>query len=167
MLLEVGCSGETPEDLRNRAMFTLLYETGLRVSEVVSLNIEDVDLSGPSLQVRGRTGRVRLVGLPSLARAALEGYLAHGRPELDRGDGELALFLNGRGGRLTRQGFWLVITTRARRSGVQSTVSPHALRNSFARDRLEQGTALTDLKELMGHLSISTTRAYARPNAVG
>ncbi|MSQ23468.1 MAG: tyrosine recombinase XerD [Chloroflexi bacterium] len=164
VLLEVGCSGHAPDDLRNRAMFTLLYETGLRVSEVVSLDVGDVDPENATIHAQGRTGRTRLVTLPVSASAALAGYLGEGRPSLHRGNDERALFLNGRGGRLTRQGFWLVITTQAKRSGVQSSVSPHSLRNSFARERLEKGTALTDLKELMGHMSISTTRAYARTN---
>lgn len=157
-----GCSGDTPEALRNRAMFMLLYQTGLRVSEVVALDVDDVDARNGQVTARTRTGRTRVVPVPSAARAAIDQYLSDGRAALARGPQERALFLNGRGGRLTRQGFWLIITTRARQSGVNSAVSPHALRNSFARERLASGTALSDLKELLGHVSISTTRAYAR-----
>ncbi|MBI4213619.1 MAG: tyrosine-type recombinase/integrase [Chloroflexi bacterium] len=164
VLLDVGCSGRSPDDIRNRAMFTLLYRTGLRVSEVVGLDVEDIDLGKATLRSRGRTGRTRSLPLPPQAGEAVEAYLAEARPALARGENQRALFLNGRGGRLTRQGFWLIITTRARRSGVRSPMSPHALRNSFVRERLEEGTALSDLKEMLGHLSISTTRAYARSN---
>jgi integrase/recombinase XerD len=154
--------GEAPEALRNRAMLLLLYQTGLRVSEVVGLNVADFDQVNGTMRARGRTGRQREVTLPSGARSAMELYVEKGRSLLRRGNEEEALFLNGRGGRLTRQGFWLIITTRARRSGVNTPVSPHALRNTFARERLEDGTALSDLKELLGHVSISTTRALAR-----
>lgn len=160
-LLE-GCSGESPEALRNRAMLTLLYQTGLRVSEVVALDVGNVDFAASTITSRGRTGKTRSVPLPVVARGAMQQYVSAGRPALQRDAIIRALFLNGRGGRLTRQGFWLIITTRARRSGVGTRVSPHALRNSFARASLESGTALSDLKELLGHVSISTTRAYAR-----
>jgi integrase/recombinase XerD len=163
VLLDIGCSGHNPEDLRNRAMFTLLYQTGLRVSEVVGLDIGDVSIE--AVQARNRTGRVRSVALPTEAGDAVHGYLKEGRPSLVRDLQVEALFLNGRGGRLTRQGFWLIITTQARRSGVQGPMSPHALRNSFARERLERGTALSDLKEMLGHVSISTTRAYVKSNS--
>jgi integrase/recombinase XerD len=162
-LLE-GCAGETAEAARNRAMLTLLYETGLRVSEVVGLDVSDVDFSTSTITARGRTGKERSVPLPASAAVAMETYVSGPRNLLRRDASESALFLNGRGGRLTRQGFWLIITTRARESGLGTPVSPHALRNSFARDRLASGTALTDLKELLGHVSISTTRAYARNN---
>lgn len=159
-----GCSGRAPEALRNRAMLMLLYQTGLRVSEVVTLDISDVNGGRGTISARGRTGKVRSVPLPVAGRAALQEYVDEGRPLLQRDPDARALFLNGRGGRLTRQGFWLIITTGARRSGVDAPVSPHALRNSFARERLASGTALSDLKELLGHVSISTTRAYARSN---
>ena len=148
-------------------MFTLLYQTGLRVSEVVGLDVQDVNPDAGTVESRSRTGRVRQLALPAQASESVREYLVDGRPALVRGDSQLALFLNGRGGRLTRQGFWLIITTRARRSGVRGPMSPHALRNSFALERLDQGTALNDLKEMLGHLSISTTRAYARSNAQG
>ena len=127
------------------------------------LDVGDVSLE--AVQARSRTGRVRSLSVPTEAGDAVHSYLQNGRPSLVRHENEQALFLNGRGGRLTRQGFWLIITTQARRSGVQGPMSPHALRNSFARERLERGTALTDLKEMLGHVSISTTRAYARSNA--
>ncbi len=162
-----GCSGENPEAMRNRAMLTLLYQTGLRVSEVVALDVKDVDLDGGGITTHGRTGKSRTVPLPTAARAAMQLYLSEGWAALHHGSQGSALFLNGRGGRLTRQGFWLIIRTRARRSGVVTAVSPHALRNSFVRDRLESGTAITDLQQLLGHVSISTTRAYARrPNTL-
>lgn len=164
MLIDIGCSGETPDALRNRALLTLLHETGLRVSELVALDVDSVDLARGSIQATGRTGRSRSIPLAPASGTALEAYLSSGRPTLARGNGEAALFLNNRGARLTRQGFWLIIRTRAHRSGVIGPVSPHALRNSFAFERLASGTGLKELKELLGHVSIATTRVYARSN---
>jgi integrase/recombinase XerD len=164
LLLEVGCAGDMPDDLRDRAMLTLLYHSGMRVSELVALNDLDVDFEGSSISCRGRGGRVRSIPLTNEACLVLQDYLANGRPFLARGDGlnggPSALFLNHRGTRLTRQGFWLIMRERARVAGVESPMTPHALRHSFALHHLGTGTPLRDLKELLGHVNISTTQIY-------
>jgi integrase/recombinase XerD len=161
-LLEVGCAGDTPDDLRDRAMLTLLYHSGMRVSELVALNVEDVDLEGSTVQCRGRAGRVRWIPLPAPASGLVREYLWRGRPNLARSanGSETALFLNHRGNRLTRQGFWLIMKECGRRAGILDPVTPHALRHSFALQHLGSGTSLRDLKELLGHVNISTTQIY-------
>ena len=161
-LLEVVCAGDTPDDLRDRAMLTLLYHSGMRVSELVALNVDDVDLEGATVQCRGRAGRVRWIPLAVPASGLVREYLARGRPALARStDGtESALFLNHRGNRLTRQGFWLIMKECGRRAGILDPITPHALRHSFALQHLGNGTSLRDLKELLGHVNISTTQIY-------
>src|SRR5581483_12480826 len=122
-----------------------------------------------TVSCRGRGGRVRAIPLAEAASAALRQYLANGRPFLARSDGAPvdALFLNHRGSRLTRQGFWLIMRERAKDAGIAVPMTPHSLRHSFAYQRLDDGTPLRDLKELMGHMNISTTQIYklAVPNA--
>ena len=161
-LIEDGCAGDMPDDLRNRAMLTLLYHSGMRVSEVVALDLQDVDLDRVAIRCRGRGNRVRAIPLAEPALQALRCYLGDGRPFLLRGEGEEtdALFLNHRGTRLTRQGFWLIMKDRARQAGVSTPMTPHTLRHSFALHHLGNGTALRDLKELLGHVNISTTQIY-------
>jgi integrase/recombinase XerD len=151
-----------PDDLRNRAMLTLLYHSGMRVSEVVALDIADADLQRTLVRCRGRGGRVRTIPLADPARLALEMYLKDGRPFLARNEDTDAgpLFLNHRGTRLTRQGFWLIMKDRAREAGIETAITPHTLRHSFALHHLGNGTALRDLKELLGHVNISTTQIY-------
>jgi integrase/recombinase XerD len=161
-LLEAGCAGDMPDDLRNRAMLTLLYHSGMRVSEVVALDIADADLQRTLVRCRGRGGRIRTIPLADPARLALEIYLKDGRPFLARSDDTDSgpLFLNHRGTRLTRQGFWLIMKDRAREAGIEAAITPHTLRHSFALHHLGNGTALRDLKELLGHVNISTTQIY-------
>jgi integrase/recombinase XerD len=161
-LIEDGCAGDMPDDLRNRAMLTLLYHSGMRVSEVVALDLQDVDLERGFIRCRGRGNRVRAIPLAEPALVALRCYLGDGRPFLLRGEGDEteALFLNHRGTRLTRQGFWLIMKDRARQAGVSTPMTPHTLRHSFAMHHLGNGTALRDLKELLGHVNISTTQIY-------
>ncbi|MPZ13182.1 MAG: tyrosine-type recombinase/integrase [Chloroflexi bacterium] len=162
-LLEVGCAGRMPDALRNRAMLTLLYHSGMRVSEMVALDAGDIDLQKRVVRCRGRVGRVRQIPLTEPARAALEIYLASGRAALARADEDDidALFLNHRGTRLTRQGFWLIMKECARHAGIAAPITPHTLRHSFALHQLGRGTTLTDLKELLGHVNLSTTQVYA------
>jgi integrase/recombinase XerD len=162
-LLEQGCAGETPSDLRDRAMLTLLYHSGMRVSEVVMLDVGDVDLDQSVVHCRGRGGRVRSIPLAPTARDAVRIYMDDGRPSLVRAGerAECPLFLNHRGMRLTRQGFWLIMRDRARQAQIDAPITPHALRHSFALHQLGNGTPLRDLKELLGHVNISTTQVYA------
>ncbi len=161
-LLEEGCAGDTPGDLRDRAMLTLLYHSGMRVSELVTLDIGDVDEQQRVVNCRGRGGRVRTIPLAEAALAVVRQYLEAGRPALARSNesADGPLFLNHRGMRLTRQGFWLIMRERARQAGIDAPITPHALRHSFALHQLGSGTPLRDLKELLGHVNISTTQVY-------
>jgi len=161
-LLENGCSGDMPDDLRDRAMFSLLYHSGMRVSELVALNVSDVDLITAVVHCRGRGGRVRSIPMGEDAAEAVREYQQDGRPFLLRAEpnGAEALFLNHRGTRLTRQGFWLIMKARARRAGITAPLTPHAVRHAFALRHLGRGTTLRDLKELLGHVNISTTQIY-------
>jgi integrase/recombinase XerD len=152
-----------PDGLRDRAMLHLLYATGMRVTELVSLNMQDVNLETNQVRCVGRGGRERTVPLEPDARPAVVDYLEHGRPVLARaGSGEAALFLNQRGDRLTRQGFWLIMKALARECGLESQVTPHTLRHSFAAHRLRDGVSLERLRELLGHANISTTQIYTQ-----
>lgn len=157
-----------PEALRDRAMLQLLYATGLRVSELVALDLGDVDLSADgSGQVRctGKGGRTRLVPLASSgAKEALAEYIMQGRSQLTSDQGQQALFLNHRGQRLTRQGFWLILKAYASSAGI-ANITPHTLRHSFATHNLRKGMALRDVQQLLGHASISTTQIYVHLNS--
>ena len=153
----------SPEGLRDAAMLQLLCATGMRVTELVSLDLEDVDLERGCLFCTGRQSRRRELPLDERAIAVLERYLLEGRPRLVRGeqDGE-AMFLNHRGRRLTRQGFWLIMKAMARDAGIVAEVTPHTLRHSFAAHRLKDGLELSRLRELLGHANISTTQIYTQ-----
>jgi integrase/recombinase XerD len=155
----------SPEGLRDRAMLRLLYATGMRVTELVSLNVTDLDLdvAGGSVRCVGRSARVRQLPVEERSCQALSDYLKRGRPRLLRpGAPQEALFLNHRGQRLTRQGFWLIMKGVTRDSGVTAEVTPHTLRHSFATHRLSDGLTLPRLRELLGHANISTTQIYTQ-----
>lgn len=160
-LLEVGCAGETADSLRDRAMFTLLYHSGMRVSEMVGLDASDVEIEQAMVRCRGARGAARRIPLTTEAGLALREYLARGRAAVARARGSEALFLNRRGDRLTRQGFWLIMKTRAQACGLRDRFTPHALRHSFALRRVHEGTALKDLKDLLG-VNLSATQVYTR-----
>ena len=163
-LLE-GAGGDGPADgpltLRNRALLELLYSTGSRISEAVGLDVDDIDTESRSVLLRGKGGKQRLVPVGRPAVAALEAYLVRGRPELmRRGRGTPAIFLNVRGGRLSRQSAWQVLQDAAERAGITSGVSPHMLRHSFATHLLEGGADVRVVQELLGHSSLATTQLY-------
>ncbi|ATA28756.1 tyrosine recombinase XerD [Mycobacterium lepraemurium] len=163
-LLEAA-GGESPADgpltLRNRALLELLYSTGARISEAVGVDVDDVDTQARSVLLRGKGGKQRLVPIGRPAVAALDAYLVRGRSELARrGRGTPAIFLNVRGGRLSRQSAWQVLQDAAERAGITSGVSPHMLRHSFATHLLEGGADVRVVQELLGHASVTTTQIY-------
>ena len=161
-LLEAAGVGEPPRSLRDRALLEVLYGAGARISEVVGLDVDDIDLERGAVLLRGKGSKERLVPLGSYARAAVSDYLVRARPELAaRGRGIPALFLNARGGRLTRQSAWVVLRAAAERAGIEAEhVSPHTLRHSFATHLLDGGADVRVVQELLGHASVTTTQIY-------
>lgn len=144
--------------LRDRAMLELLYSTGLRVSELVNLTVPDVNIE--QWTVRCGTGaNARVIPVSPRAMGALTEYLEKGRAELARPEDGM-LFVNMRGGQLTRQGLWLIIKHYVEQAGIKVQVTPHTLRHSFAIHRLKEGSEMSELQELLGHANISTTQAY-------
>ncbi|KIH97228.1 recombinase XerD [Streptomonospora alba] len=171
-----------PRSLRDRALLELLYGTGARISEAVGLDVDDITRLAPepapgsehgdpagapgsddgvaAVRYRGKGGKERLVPIGRFARAALDSYLVRARPVLAAsGRGSSALFLNARGGRLTRQGAWAVLRAAAERAGL-SDVSPHTLRHSFATHLIDGGADVRVVQELLGHASVTTTQVY-------
>ncbi len=151
---------EDAAGLRDRAMLETLYAAGVRISELTSLDLEDLDLEGGELRVTGKGGKERVVPLGSQAEERLAKYLSFGRPRLLQGRSSRAVFLNQRGGRLGRNGAWRIIKEYAERAGMGGRVTPHTLRHSFATHLLENGADLRYIQELLGHASISTTQVY-------
>lgn len=145
---------------RDRAVLEVLYGAGLRVSELTELPLRAMDLEEEMLRVFGKGAKERLVPLGGAARRALEVYLRRLRPELDRGEGEGRVFLNARGGPVSRMSVWTIVHRAAERAGVPGRISPHTLRHSFATHLLEGGADLTVVQELLGHADISTTQIY-------
>ncbi|MDI9260992.1 site-specific tyrosine recombinase XerD [Alicyclobacillus sendaiensis] len=146
--------------LRDRAMLETLYATGMRVSELVTLSLEDVELAAGFIRVFGKGKKERVVPLGEMAQDALGLYLRYGRPVLARDRSENAVFLNRLGRRMTRQGFWNILKGYARQAGVSDGVTPHTLRHSFATHLLEGGADLRVVQELLGHADIATTERY-------
>jgi len=158
---------DTPLGLRDAALLEVLYGTGTRISEAIGLDVDEVArlLDAPpgsaGLRVLGKGRKERVVPLGSYARAAVTAYLVRARPVLAaRGSGTPALFLNARGGRLSRQSAWTVLVRAAERAGVTAEVSPHTLRHSFATHLLEGGADVRVVEELLGHASLTTTQLY-------
>jgi integrase/recombinase XerD len=159
-LLEVG-TGEDPRSLRDRVLLELLYSTGARISEAVGLDLDDVDRHERTVLLDGKGGKQRLVPIGRPALVALDAYLVRARPELTRhGKGTPAVFLNSRGGRLSRQSAWQTLKTAAEKAGLHAQVSPHTLRHSFATHLLEGGADVRVVQELLGHASVTTTQVY-------
>jgi integrase/recombinase XerD len=153
-------SGE-PRELRDRALLEFLYGTGARISEAVGLDVRDLDLAAdPAVLLSGKGGKQRFVPVGSYAVRALEAYLVRGRPALAAGRRpSAAVFLNARGGRLSRQGAWGVLAQAADRCGIPA-VSPHTLRHCFATHLLDGGADIRVVQELLGHASVTTTQVY-------
>ncbi|BAD40806.1 site-specific tyrosine recombinase XerD [Symbiobacterium thermophilum] len=149
-----------PAGLRDRAMLELLYATGIRVSELVSLNIEDVNLETGYIRCTGKGSKERIVPLGSLAIKWVKEYLQQGRPKLVKDREEAALFVNHHGHRLTRQGFWKIVKKYAEDARIDKEITPHTLRHSFATHLLENGADLRSVQEMLGHADISTTQIY-------
>jgi integrase/recombinase XerD len=149
-----------PVALRDRAILETLYGAGLRISELVALDVDDVDLEEGSVRAVGKGSKERIVPLGRLAVKALEAYLTRARPTLAAPRSRGALFLNRRGGRLTRQGSTNIIKDMARRAGIRKRVTPHMLRHSFATHLLEGGADVRVVQELLGHASLATTQIY-------
>jgi len=148
-----------PLGLRDRAMFETLYATGLRVSELVGLGLGEVRLEPGFVRVLGKGRKERLVPLGRSAIHWIRRYLEEGRPRLDR-LGRSELFLNHRGGRLTRQGFWKILRTQGVAAGIRSHLSPHVVRHSFATHLLDHGADLRAVQMMLGHTSLTTTEIY-------
>jgi len=158
-LLDLGAV-PTPEDLRDRAMLELLYATGLRVSELVMVEVALLNLDAGYLRVTGKGAKQRLVPMGERARQLLQQYLEEARPRLVKKRASRYVFVSRRGGPLTRQAFWKLLRRRAQRAGIRQVISPHMLRHSFATHLLEGGADLRSVQVMLGHANIATTQIY-------
>ncbi|MHA6794197.1 site-specific tyrosine recombinase XerD [Pseudonocardia bannensis] len=159
--LLAGCIGDGPAPLRDRALLELLYSTGARISEAVGIDLDDLDLAGRTVLLRGKGGKQRIVPVGRPALAAVEAYRVRARPDLAaRGRGTPALLLNARGARLSRQSAWHALRAAAEVAGVDAEVSPHTLRHCFATHLLSGGADVRVVQELLGHASVTTTQVY-------
>lgn len=163
-LLEQPARRNTPEAKRDRAMLELMYATGLRVTELVSLDLEDVQLEGekPYVRLLGKGNRERQIPLLEQPVQEVREYIQHARTRLVGERSETAMFVNRRGERLTRQGFWLILKGYAGDAGIKGRVTPHTLRHSFATHMLRGGMDIHKVQELLGHANISTTQVYTQ-----
>ncbi|WP_077489592.1 site-specific tyrosine recombinase XerD [Sinomonas mesophila] len=166
-----AAAADTPSGLRDRALLEFLYATGARISEAVGLDVDDLRLESgeagpPIVRLFGKGSKERLVPLGSYAARALEAYLVRGRPALvAKGRGTPALFLNARGGRISRQSAWTILKDVAEKAMIGRDVSPHTLRHSFATHLLEGGADVRVVQELLGHASVTTTQVYTHVTA--
>jgi len=161
-LLAATAEGKSAKSQRDHALLEMLYASGMRVTELVSLDVSDVNLASGTVRVRGKkaSSKERIIPVGDRALDALQTYLNRGRMQLVRDPEERALFLNHRGQRLTRQGLWLIIKHYVDEVGISEDVTPHTLRHSFAAHKLSQGKSLQDIQKLLGHANISTTQVY-------
>ena len=166
-LLQAPAAESGPKAQRDMALLEMLYASGMRVTELVSLNLSDVDLDhgkGATVRVKGKKAniKVRILPLSASAAAVIKYYINNGRKwQLTIDQNTEALFLNHRGQRLTRQGLWLIIKHYAEAVGISADVTPRTLRHSFAAHRLSQGQSLQEIQKLLGHTNIATTQVYA------
>jgi integrase/recombinase XerD len=159
-LLEQPAKSKTPEAKRDEAMLQLLYASGMRVSELISLDVEDVNTVDGDVRCFGKGHKERIIPIHKQAATVVEQYVKDARPQLLHKKEEKALFLNRRGDRLTRQGFWQILKQYAKKAGITAPVTPHTLRHSFATHMLSGGADLRAVQELLGHANISTTQVY-------
>jgi len=158
------CEGrDTPEGQRDHAMLRLLSATGMRVGELVMVDVDDIDLPNGRVRVVGRGNRERSLPLDQVTLDSIKTYLERARPYLTRnGNDQKALVVNQRGQRLTRQGFWLIMKGLVRDAGLPAMMTPHMLRHSYATHQIGEGTGLEELRQLLGHASIATTQIYTQ-----
>jgi len=160
-LLDAASIGDTPASLRDRALLEVLYGAGARISEAVGLDVDDIDTEEGVVRLFGKGSKERLVPLGSYAAQAVGAYLTRARPTFaSRGTGTPAVFLNQRGGRLSRQSAWAALRAAAARADLGGHISPHTLRHSFATHLLDGGADVRVVQELLGHASVTTTQIY-------
>ena len=152
--------GDDPATFRDRALLEVMYASGLRASETISLELDDVDLEHGVVRARGKGSKERLVPIGGKAVAAVRVYLRSGRPQMIRSNDERKLFVNFRGGPLTRQGLYKIVLRHAKTAGLSERMSPHTLRHSFATHLLANGCDLRSVQEMLGHADLSTTQLY-------
>jgi len=160
VLLAEPAKSSTPEAMRDVAMLELLYASGMRVSELIDLNVNDINLKAGFVRCLGKGSKERIIPIHDRAVRSVKEYISEARPHLLKGKEEQALFLNRRGDRLTRQGFWLILKGHAKAAGIKKVVTPHTLRHSFATHILSGGADLRAVQELLGHANISSTQIY-------
>jgi integrase/recombinase XerD len=158
LLAQPDCSG--PAGLRDRALLELLYATGMRVSELIRVRWEDFDANLGVVRCQGKGGKERLIPVGRQALRSIEAYLRDGRGKLAKKTGENALFLNRRGGALSRVGFWKILRAYGHQANIRTALSPHVVRHSFATHLLERGADLRSIQMMLGHSDISTTQIY-------
>lgn len=152
-------SGSSAKEIRDKAMLELLYATGMRVSELIRLKLQDLNLKSDYVICQDK-GKERIVPFGNMAKQSLERYLSEARGQLEKNETD-ALFLNCSGKEMSRQGFWKIVKLYRERAGIQEEITPHTLRHSFAMHLIENGAELTAVQEMMGHSSLSSTQLYA------
>ena len=152
-------SKQTPKEIRDKAMLELLYATGMRVSELISIKLEDVNLSMSYILCKD-SNKERVIPIENAARAALENYINNARESMC--EGSEYLFTNLKGAQMTRQGFWKLIKSYAKKAGIDKEITPHMIRHSFASHLVNNGADLKAVQEMLGHSDISTTQIYLR-----
>ena len=154
-------SGSSNKEIRDKAMLELLYATGIRVSELISLTLDDINVNAGYIRCR-ENSKERIIPYGSVARTAIKNYLKDARPGMIATDNEKILFTNCNGQSMSRQGFWKVLKQYAKRAGIEGEITPHTLRHSFAAHLVENGADLHSVQEMLGHSDVSTTQIYAK-----